>query len=72
MCDTNDLIIAESRLSDFNKIFTIAINNWDTGRPASELMSITSTACYIIRFLIRELSQFTDGLEAKDIQKMKG
>ena len=69
MCDSNDLIIAEGRLADFNKIITLAIDNWDINGPVSELKSIVSTACYIIGFLVKEISQIVDGMEMESFAK---
>ena len=67
MFDSNDLVIAKGRLADFTKMFDLAACNWDTGRPANELLCFISTACYITEFLIKDLGQAMDGQAAAQL-----
>ena len=60
--DSNDLVIAKGRLEDYSKMIDLAVSNWDTGRPAGELLCFITTACYINAFLIGELAQAMAGL----------
>jgi len=57
MFDLKVLVIAKGRLADFNNMFDLAACNWDTSRPANELLCFISTACYINEFLIKDLDQ---------------
>jgi len=60
--DSNDLVIAKGRLQDYNKMIDLAVGNWDTGRPACELLCFITTACHINELLIGELGQALDGM----------